>query len=173
MKLSMIVAVADNYGIGLDNKLPWAHNVEDMRWFKAQTKGKPVVMGSSTWDSLPIKPLPDRINVVLSSRLGVPGADMVWNIDTGDIHQALKETFGDREVVIIGGAKVYEAMMPWVDRIYLTRIRQIVEADTYLHIDDLMEQHCHGDYDRFKLHSREQVFNPNVTFEIWDRSNYE
>lgn len=174
MTISMIVAVSENYGIGIDNKLPWNHLSQDMKWFKEKTKGKVILMGSSTWASLPFKPLPMRTNIVLSTRPDAlqEGAHEVLALTPGDAVELLKAQYPDQEIIIIGGAKVYTDFMPYASRLYITRVPQVVKADTYLRIDDLMLQQQQGDYDGFRLTHRETHFDPDhVTFEIWD-NNY-
>jgi dihydrofolate reductase len=169
MRISFVLAVSENYGIGIDNKLPWAHLKRDMAWFKQNTKGKPVVMGSSTWDSLPLKPLPGRTNVVLTTRGAIVGSDLVLSGAPNKVVANLAELFPSQEVCVIGGAKVYEELWPYVYRIYLTRVPQVVEADTYLRIDDLMQSDTTNEYQGWRLTSRETHFDPDhVTFEIWD-----
>lgn len=174
MILSMIVAVSENYGIGINNALPWAHLKQDMQWFKENTKGKPVVMGSSTWNSLPRKPLPMRTNIVLSSKVDAleQGANQVLCLPPEKVMEVLREQFPGQEVCIMGGAKVYQDFMPYASRLYITRVPQVVEADTYLRIDDMMLQCQKGDYDAFRLTLRETHFDPDhVVFEIWDKNN--
>jgi dihydrofolate reductase len=162
MTISLIVAVADNNAIGIENKLPWAHIKEDMMWFKEHTKDKTVVMGSSTWDSLPKKPLPNRTNIVLSSR-DIQGADLVLNGTAQEIVDQLTKTHN--EIVIMGGAKVYNDFAPLVSRMYITRVHQNVEADTYLDIDAML-----AILGGFACDSR--IHNPDigVSFEIWSKT---
>lgn len=172
--ISFVIAVSENYGIGLDNKLPWAHLKGDMAWFKRVTLNKPVVMGSSTWDSLPRKPLPGRTNVVLTTRGSIDGADLLLSGDPEYVVQQLARHFDKvdgecQEVCVIGGAKVYEALWPWVRRLYITRVPQVVKADTYFRIDDLMATSTQDQYQGWRLSSRETHFDPDhVTFEVWD-----
>lgn len=162
MTVSLIVAVADNNAIGIENKLPWNHIKEDMMWFKEQTKGKTVVMGSSTWDSLPRKPLPNRTNVVLSSRMSIPEVDLVLSGDAKTIVEQLTKTHDD--IVIMGGAKVYNDFAPLVSTMYITRVHQVVEADTYLDIDAML-----AILGGFTCTYREYKEDIGVTFEIWQK----
>lgn len=160
--ISMIVAVSSNNGIGLNNGLPWGHIPEDMKWFVSNTKGKPVLMGSRTWDSLPRKPLPNRENIVLTSREFVDGAATL-NCRPSEVGNALNNLFGDTEVVVMGGAVVYESLMPYVSKLYLTRVNQEVEADTFLDVDKLMG-------DNFSLESSIDNEGAGVTFQVWTRN---
>ncbi len=160
--ISMIVAVSTNNGIGRSNDLPWEHIPEDMKWFVSNTKGKPVLMGSKTWDSLPRKPLPNRENIVLTSREFIDGATTL-NCRPSEVPNALNSLFGDSEVVVMGGAVVYDSLMPYVSKLYLTRIHQEVEADVFLNIDALMGGN-------FSLESSIDNEEAGVTFQIWTRN---
>lgn len=159
-KLAMIVAVDQQYGIGIDNKLPWGHIKDDMLWFKEKTKDKMVIMGSSTWDSLPKKPLPNRINVVLSSRDDIEGADLVMEGAPETVMTKLSLLYPDQEKIIMGGAKVYQAFLPLIDVIYLTRVKQVCDADTFLNIDELMSND-------FILTETQEM--DSVIFEVWKK----
>lgn len=124
--INIIVAMDKNGGIGKDNKL-LAHIPEDLKHFKDTTDGHTVVMGYSTWLSLPKKPLPNRRNIVLTTKdIELDGAVVIHSIDE------LKDWIDfDDEVFIIGGAKVYEQFLPYADRMYVTLIEDRFEADTF------------------------------------------
>ncbi len=126
MKISIIVAAARNNVIGRDGELPW-RLPEDLKRFKQLTSGKPVIMGRLTYESIG-KPLPDRKNIVLSTRNGlkIDGCDVV---DTPDA--AIRLAGGAEEVMVIGGGGVYSQMLPMADRIYMTRINATVDGDTF------------------------------------------
>lgn len=170
MKISMIVAVADNNVIGINNGLPWPHNSEDMKWFKANTSGKVVVMGSSTWDSLPFKPLPKRTNVVLTSRNSIQDADLTLSGEPEEVIEYLKSTYADLdEVVFMGGAKVYSDFLKYMDVIYLSRIRGSFEGDTFLDVDTLMSIHNSETAKFTKTSSHHLEGEYAVDFEIWEK----
>ena len=125
--LAFVVAMARNRVIGADNDLPW-HLPEDLKRFKALTMGKPVVMGRKTFQSIEARlkrPLPGRPNIVISAAgFSYPGVDVYSDIET-----ALTETrheFPESDIMIIGGASIFEQALPLVDRIYLTIIDQDV-----------------------------------------------
>lgn len=126
MKISLIVAAAMNNVIGRDGGLPW-HISEDLKRFKQLTVGKPIIMGRLTHESIG-KPLPDRRNIVISSQqdLTIDGCEVVTTPE-----DALKLAGAAEEVMVIGGGKVYEQMLPKADRIYMTRVHTSVEGDTY------------------------------------------
>ncbi len=127
MKISLIVAAATNNVIGRDGGLPW-HLFEDLKRFKRLTTGKPIIMGRRTYESIG-KPLPDRRNIVISSREGleIDGCEVVASPDA-----AIELTADDEEVMVIGGGGVYAQMLPMADRIYLTRVHASVDGDTYI-----------------------------------------
>ncbi len=125
--ISMIAAIGKNNELGKDNDLIW-HIKEDLQFFKEKTIGKPVVMGIKTLESLP-KLLPERKHIVLTRR----------NLDLGDEITILhsKEELIDyalehpEEIMIIGGASIYNQMIDISDTMYLTEIDAEAEADCY------------------------------------------
>ena len=126
MKISLIAAMADNGVIGIENRLPWSLS-GDMKWFRENTLGKPVVMGRKTFDSIG-KALPGRTNVVVTRRSDFEaGHCLVVN----DIETALSAVGDAEEVMVIGGASCYEQTLPLADRLYLTLVHAQVEGDTW------------------------------------------
>ncbi len=127
MRLSLIVAIADNGVIGKDNGIPWRISA-DMKHFKATTMGKPIIMGRKTWESLG-KPLPGRKNIVVTRTLWIPfeEVEVVPDFDTAYL-AATKEA--PEEVMVIGGAAIYAEALPKADRIYLTEVHGDVDGDT-------------------------------------------
>lgn len=125
MTVTMIAAVARNGVIGAGDRLPWRLPA-DMAYFKRQTLGKTVVMGAGTYRSLG-RPLPGRHNVVLSRRMteAPEGCDLVRSVE-----EALRR-YGDRELMVIGGAEVYRQFMPHADRLLLTEIDADAEGDVF------------------------------------------
>ncbi|MCL3860186.1 dihydrofolate reductase [Actinotalea sp. K2] len=113
--------------IGRDGGLPW-HLPEDLAHFRRLTTGHPVIMGRATWDSLParFRPLPGRENVVLSRR---PGLTLEGATVVGSVQDALAHVAG-RESWVIGGAQVYEAFLPYADRLEVTEVDVLVGGDT-------------------------------------------
>ena len=127
MKISLIVAMAANRVIGLDNKMPW-HLSADLKKFKAITMGSPIVMGRKTYESIG-RPLPGRSNIIISRNLDYQQADcLVFN----DIKTAIEASSKDaEEIFIIGGAELYKATLPHADNLYLTVINQDFDGDTF------------------------------------------
>ncbi len=118
--LSLIAAVARNGVIGKDNQLLW-HLPGDMRYFRETTRGKPVIMGRKTWESLPEKfrPLPGRLNVVVSRDRSyiAPGATLA-----ASLAEAIEKAGNAEETFVIGGADLYRQALPFANRLYLTEL---------------------------------------------------
>ncbi len=126
--LAMIAAIDSNNGIGKDNKL-LVHIKEDLQYFKKVTENNVIVMGYNTWESLPKKPLPNRENYVLTSKNIV--LDDANVISSTDEILELTEKYPDKTVFIIGGASLYKQMIKEVDKLYITKIMEEFEADTF------------------------------------------
>lgn len=128
MEVNVIVAVGKDGAIGKNGDLVW-HIREDLKRFKSLTMGNPVIMGRKTWESLPKKPLPGRLNIVLSHNHGYV-ADGAVVVGTPEEALAKADT---HDVFIIGGAHIYEAFMPLATKIYLTEIDSVCpDADAFL-----------------------------------------
>ncbi len=134
--LSIIVAIAQNGAIGKDNDLLW-HLSGDLKRFKQLTTGHPVVMGRKTWDSLPKRPLPKRQNIVMTNNpdFAADGATVVHSVN--DLFNVLKDC--DDEVFVMGGATIYKALLPFCQRLYITRVYRDYEADVYFPTIDMSE----------------------------------
>jgi dihydrofolate reductase len=128
MRISLIVAKAQNNVIGKDNKLPW-HLKDDLQNFKKITMGHHILMGRKTFESIG-KPLPGRMSLVLSSEAKPVQENLVW---FSSIWRAIKfaERAGETELFIIGGEKIFKSALAIADRIYLTEIEAEVEGDVY------------------------------------------
>lgn len=127
MEKCLIVAVGDNYEIGVKGQLPW-HLSEDLKYFKNTTHGYPVIMGRTTYFSLPKHPLPGRQNIVLN--LGgepIPEAMCVYSFE-----EAFKAVGQAEKCFVIGGASVYKAALEFMDTLYITRVHATIpEADVF------------------------------------------
>ena len=129
MTIKAILACDADWGIGKDGDLPWPHNPADLKWFKQSTLNHTVVMGKETWDSLPVKPLPNRVNVVVSS------SDILAKVDVlsiTDLRRRLSSMDTDQDVWIIGGARLIEGMMDYIDEFHLSQINGTYNCDTFL-----------------------------------------
>lgn len=129
MKISIIVAKAENDVIGKDNTLIW-HLPADMKHFRSKTSGHCVITGRKNYESIPEKfrPLPNRTNIVITRQVdySAPGAIVVDSIE-----KALKKAkeLADSETFIIGGAEIYKQSMNLVDKLYITEIRHSFDGD--------------------------------------------
>lgn len=126
MLLSLIAAVAENRVIGVHNQLPWRLPA-DLKRFRAITWGKPVLMGRKTFESIG-KPLPGRLNVVMTRNTCYRAAEcsVVHSLD-----EAMEISIGHAEMIAIGGASVYEQVLPRAQRMYLTLIHHTFPGDSY------------------------------------------
>lgn len=125
MIISIIAAMGANGVIGKDNQIPWRLPV-DLRYFRKMTLGKAIIMGRKTYESLG-RPLDGRQNIVVTRDKAyvAAGCRVVYSIT-----EALEVALGD-EVMIIGGAQLYEQLLPWADRLYLTKIEAEFEGDRH------------------------------------------
>lgn len=134
MEIGIYVAVAENGVIGRDGGLPWRLST-DLRRFKADTMGKPVVMGRRTWESFPKKPLPGRQNIVITrdTAYRAEGADVVHSLQEALVLAATRArcTAGARETCVIGGAGIFAQALPLADRLHVTHVLAAVEGDVF------------------------------------------
>lgn len=164
-----IVAAARNGVIGVDGDLPWSIP-EDMKWFRERTKGRALIMGRKTFESVE-HPLPKRLNVVVTrqkdykpaSTKNDPSAPVIV---TDTIEKALEicneqVDKWNNEIFIIGGGEIYHQSVKFVDTIYLTRIHRDVKGDA---------TYPDPDPEQFKLTESIQRTEPEpFTFETWVR----
>ena len=128
-KFSIIVAMSENYVIGLNNSLPW-HLSDDLKRFKEITTGHQIVMGRKTYESIG-RPLPNRDNFVLTrnAKLQIDGINVIKSLN--DIPSSDKKTF------IIGGGEIYTQLMNSCDELLVTKIHCEIDGDAYFPIIDL------------------------------------
>ncbi len=123
MKLAIIVAIARNRVIGRNGQLPW-HLSEDLKRFKKLTMGHTILMGRRTYESIG-KPLPGRRNVVVTSQ-PIPDVECYTSLD-----DALDALNGQQTVFVIGGARMFAAVLPLASHLYLTLLDDNYEGDTF------------------------------------------
>lgn len=129
MAIIAIVAVDKNLAIGKDGKLPW-HYPADLKFFKQTTTGNAIVMGYTTYESIG-KPLPDRVNIVLSRAKTVDNPEVKTMRSVDEVREFALGYEGD--VFIIGGAKTYEQFADIIDKWLVTEVPiEVEEADTFL-----------------------------------------
>ncbi|MEE8525336.1 MAG: dihydrofolate reductase [Thermoanaerobaculia bacterium] len=160
MRVSLLVAMAENGVIGRDGHLPW-HLPADLKRFKRLTTGHVIIMGRKTFESIG-RPLPKRRSVVITRnpRFQPQGVAVVHSLD-----EALRTLRGEDEVFVIGGAEIFELALARADRLYLTRVHADVEGDVRLPQLDL------GDW-RLTASERHQADPRHAcafSFEQWDR----
>ena len=165
LPLSLIAALAENRVIGIDNSMPW-HLPGDFKYFKATTLGKPIIMGRKTWDSLG-RPLPGRLNLVVSRQpdLQLQGAEVFASLDAA-IERAEAWAFeqGADEIMLIGGAQLYELGLGQADRLYLTRVALQPEGDAWFPAFD------EGQWQLVSNTPNEATDGkPAYAFEVWER----
>jgi dihydrofolate reductase len=125
-RISIIVAMAKNRTIGINNTLPW-RCPEDLKHFKVLTMGHHMIMGRKTFDSIG-KPLPGRTTVVVTRNqsLKIEGC-----IIAHSLYEAISACSGDDEIFIVGGAELYTQALPLADTLYLTEIQQDIIGDAH------------------------------------------
>jgi dihydrofolate reductase len=162
--IKAILACDDEGGVSKDGTLPWPHNSKDLQWFKDNTAGHVVVMGSTTWEDphMP-RPLPRRTNVLVTTRKeDYPGAD---GYISGDLNIELKELEATCPGIIIwniGGPNIIEQSLRVIDEFYISRILGTYDCDTFLplkKIESLFELDFEEAHDK-------------VTFQIWKKRKY-
>ena len=159
-KIALVVARARNGVIGRDGDLPWRLR-SDLQRFKAATVGKPCIMGRKTWESLPLKPLPGRLNIVLTKdgsyeTEGMSKGALVCS-NLGEALSIARETAeedGVDEVCIIGGTALFEMALPRAQRLYITEVEAEPEGDAHFpafdeaaFVETLSEPHPAGEKD--------------------------
>lgn len=128
MKISLIVSMSLNNTIGIKNTLPW--NIpDDMKWFKKNTIYKPIIMGRKTFQSINKKFLPNRLNIVISNKNNKSHNKNIIFVNSKK--KALFITKKYKEIMIIGGEKIYNLFMSKANRLYITQINDIIHGDTF------------------------------------------
>jgi dihydrofolate reductase len=162
MILSLLVAADENNVIGKDNKLPW-HLPNDLKYFKNQTWGMPILMGRKTFESIG-KPLQGRKSIVITRNNDWQheGVEVVHSVEEA-IEKA--KSFDVKEIFVIGGAEIFNTSFDKAKRIYLTRIHHRFEGDTYfpeVSTTDwnlVNQRFCSADEKNLYSH----------TFQVWER----
>ena len=162
MIVSLLVAASENNVIGKDNKLPW-HLPNDLKYFKNQTWGMPVLMGRKTFESIG-KPLQGRKSIVITRNKNWQhaGTDVVHSVEEA-IDRA--KEYGVKEIFVIGGSEIFTTSFDQANRIYLTRVHHQFDGDAFFpevssHNWNLVQSHfCHADEKNPYSH----------TFQLWER----
>jgi len=125
--ISIIVAIAENNGIGKNNDLLW-HISADLKRFKQITLNHTVIMGKNTYLSLPVRPLKNRRSIVITDN---PTDHFDGCLTVFSVNEAIEKCNENEESFVIGGASVYRQFLPLAQRLYLTRVNRSFEADTF------------------------------------------
>ncbi len=132
MKITIVAAIGENNVIGRDGQLPWRLK-SDLKYFRALTMGKPVIMGRKTYESIG-KPLEGRTNIVMTHKFGVkvPGGALATSLDAA-LAFAREDCRkrGIDQIMVIGGSDVFAAVMPIAERLEITHVHDAPEGDTY------------------------------------------
>lgn len=133
IQISLIVARTLNKVIGKDNTIPW-HLPVDLAWFRANTLGKPVIMGRKTYESIG-RLLPKRPNIILSrSGFCVEGAYSATSLEQA---VTLAKSFANvDEIMVLGGGELFKQAMPLANKLYLTEIQAEIDGDTFFEFDE-------------------------------------
>jgi dihydrofolate reductase len=138
-EIIVIAAMAENRVIGRDNRIPWSIK-EDMARFRELTMGWPCIMGRKTWESLPKKPLPGRLNIVVSGTMTQAQLENPGELRSGifqdvkifpSLQAAIENCAGYEKIFIIGGESIYRQSLEFADKIELTLIKGSCEGDTF------------------------------------------
>ena len=164
MIISAIVAVSENNAIGRDNTLPW-HLPEDLKFFKRTTKGKPMLMGRKTFESLG-GVLKDRLHIVVSSQkdLQLPEGVVLAN----SLNEGLEKlkAAGDEEVFIIGGGQIFSETIEIIDRLYITVVHTVID-DAWAFFPDI--DHGHWKLVWEEKHEADERHKYAYTFQQFER----
>ncbi len=161
--ISLVVAMAQNGAIGINNDLPW-RLPNDLKWFKANTLGKPIIMGRNTMESLNRRALPGRHNIFISRNFSeiIDGFTHVKSLE-----EALELCKDDAEICIIGGAFLYKEALHLVDKMFITKVNAIVDGDTFFPEVDwnewLLVEEIHNDPDEKHQYG--------YSFQTWIKKN--
>ncbi len=163
--ISLIVAAGTNNAIGKDNQLLW-HLPQDLKFFKNTTWAMPVIMGRKTFESVGRKALPGRLNIILSKQAnGIAETDLLKTAKTPDEALQIATDFGTKEIFIAGGAQIYQLFFPMAQRIYMTRVETVPEADTFFPEFDTNEWKMQQKTDFTADEKHKYPF----SVQIWDR----
>ncbi|ATL47951.1 diacylglycerol kinase [Chitinophaga caeni] len=164
MIVSIIVAASENNVIGKNNDLPWRLPA-DLKYFKNTTWGMPVIMGRKTYDSLG-KPLPGRQNIVITRQEDwkAEGVQVTNSIENA---LSLARAWDVNEAFITGGSEIFKQALPITDRVYLTRVKAIVDGDAYF------PELPTGEWElsRGELHEADEKNPYEYEFQVWERKN--
>ncbi len=162
--MNLIVNVDKNWAIGLGSKL-LVRIPQDMKYFRSMTTGHVVVMGRKTLESFPeSKPLPNRVNIVLTRDQGyqAPGAVVVHSME--ELKEELKK-YPEEEIFVIGGGQIYRELLPLCDKAYVTKVDRAFDADVYFPDLDQDPQ-----WKMTKVSEEQTYFDLEYVFAVYERT---
>jgi dihydrofolate reductase len=161
MKICHIVAASLNRVIGIKNGLPW-HIPEDLKYFKEKTKGRAIIMGRKTYESIHKRPLPNRANLLVSHTIKeAPGFICFSSVEKAIEYAKTLKEYDLSEIFIVGGGEIYKSTMPITDRIYYTEIGHLVDGGEVFYPEIPLKD--------FELVSEDK--RPGYNFMVFDRVN--
>lgn len=160
MLTSLIVAMSSNNVIGRNNDLPW-RLPNDLKWFKENTLGKPIIMGRKNYESIG-RVLPGRHSIIVTRDMNydVENATVVHSMEDA-LHAAQKT----HEIMVIGGGEIYRQAFPLANKLYLTRVHAEIEGDVFFPDWDMAEWKCVFE----EKHSADDKHDFAFSFEIYER----
>ena len=161
MKISLLVAASQNWVIGREGDLPWKLS-SDLKRFKRLTMGHPIIMGRKTYESIG-RLLPGRTTIIVTRQAdyAVEGATIAHTAG-----EAITACDGAEEAFVVGGAEIYKLLLPWAERIYLTKVHVMIpDGDTFFPLVDFSEWDLEQD-EEIPADEKNQYA---TRYEIWDR----
>lgn len=162
--MNFIVAVSEDYGIGKNNHLLFRLS-KDLQYFKEKTLNKVVVMGRKTYESLPIKPLKNRINIVLTSDKNFFPNGVIVVHSFEELFEQISQ-YNPEDVFLIGGATLYNKLIDKCHKGYITKVHKKVEADTYI-------KNIETDKNWKEISSSETQVENGISFEFKEFENFD
>jgi dihydrofolate reductase len=163
MIISLIAAASTNNVIGKHNELPW-NLPADMRFFKNTTWGMPMIMGRKTFESNGYKPLPGRINIIITRQKDFKAKGVVIVNNWNDAMFVAKDA-DCKEVFVIGGGEIFKDVINKADRIYMTRIHTIIDGDAFFPEIDTKKWKQVSNRDCFI----DEKHKYNYSFQLWEK----
>lgn len=157
----LIAAAAENHALGKNNELCW-HLPDDFKRFKQLTSGHHIIMGRKTFESFP-KPLPNRTHIVISRQENYRPEGCIV---TDSIEKAIAISPKDEDIYIIGGGEIYNLALPYADKIELTRVHEVFDADAFFPEIDMKEWNLTTE----EFHPKDEKHNCDFTFQTYIRN---
>lgn len=157
----LIAAAAENHALGKNNELCW-HLPDDFKRFKQLTSGHHIIMGRKTFESFP-KPLPNRTHIVISRQENYRPEGCIV---TDSIEKAIAISPKDEDIYIIGGGEIYNLALPYADKIELTRVHEVFDADAFFPEIDMKEWNLMTE----EFHPKDEKHNCDFTFQTYIRN---